>query len=165
MEALASLGLFSFRDLFLMTASDKNKAFLLVVLLIVGGLAYYYMVGFETVAAPATAARVVRKAERPTELWDAEIQFNLLKDTAADNVGQKNLFQYLQHPAPAKTPEIVTARGPLPPPTPPPGSAPEPPALPSLRAFRYEGFSLTKETRKILASLNEGGNTYRVEQG
>jgi hypothetical protein len=142
-----------------MTA-DKNKTLLLIVVLIVGGLTYHRMIGFETVTAPATVAKA---ASPPEAVQDAKIRIDLLEFSLPDNVGKKNLFQYQQRQSPAKpsdTPRglssisITNLEG-----------APVSPSVPSFGPFRYEGFSLTKETRKILASVSDGRSSYQLEQG
>jgi len=52
------------------------------------------------------------------------------------------------------------------PPPPPRMAAPPPPYIPPpFKAFRYEGFSVNRGSGKLLGSISESGNTYKVSEG
>lgn len=149
-----------------MTASDKKKSAILVVLLIVAGVTWGWIYRSGTTAlTPGPAEKAVKGAKAPKPLQDAQIRLDLLQSEPADDVGRKNLFQYRQAPLPPRPPE--TSR-PYVPPTitqTPINQAPTPPAAPQSKSFRYEGFSMLSKKSGILATISEGGNTYSVREG
>ena len=152
-----------------MTASDKKKTALLVLLLFGAGLSWFYV--YRPATSPASTATAKPSAKtKPAKVGqEAQIRFDIVENTSAVNVGQTNLFQYRQKPVASKPPEpprtitnppIVTSVS---------ASAQQPtsftPPPPPWRAFRYEGFSVSKGAGKILGSITEGGNTYEVKEG
>jgi hypothetical protein len=150
-----------------MTASDKKKSVVLGLLLAVAGVSWYNMYGPAEISPvnPATTKTTARgKAAKITQ--EAQIRTDILNKSASLAVGQKNLFQYRQKAAPPKP----AATGSSAPPqifVPPPVSNPTPPApvVQPFKNFRYEGFSVPKNSAKILGSITEGGNTYEVSEG
>jgi hypothetical protein len=151
-----------------MTASDKKKTGILALLLVLAGVSWYFFVYRPTLTPAAEEAAKVaaakKKATKP--LGDAQLRLDLTDPPADLDVGQKNLFQYRQKPAPPKPPTPVTNVFQAPPPPPPaPGDQKPPaPAPPPYKAFKYEGFSMIKNG-KPLASLSEGGITYQAKEG
>lgn len=146
-----------------MTASDKKKTVILVVLLIVAGVTWgwIYRSG-ATASTPAAEAKEAKGKKLPKAVQSAQINLHLLENEPAEEVGRKNLFQYRQAPLPPKPPE--TSRPFVPPQnSAPPVYVPPTPATPQSKAFRYEGFS--SKGGRILASISEGGNTYQVTEG
>ena len=148
-----------------MTPSDKKKAEVLVLLLLIAGGTWYY-VGFSEPAPVAPAAAAAKSQAKPKGSKanpEAQIRLDLLEGhTGAGEVGRKNIFQYRQKPLPPKPPEpvrVVSTPAPLP--TPP--IVERPPAPPPFKAFRYEGYS--SRSGKLIASLSEGGNSYQVTEG
>ena len=145
-----------------MTASEKRRAGVLLVVLVVVSFGYYYTTRTPTPAgssSPAKPAAGKPKDQKPVP--DAAIRLDLIESPADNNVGQKNLFQYRQKPAPPRPPETAARPPVFVPSNPVVNNAPPPP--PPFRAFRYEGFS--SKNGKFLASLSEGGNTYPVKEG
>ena len=147
-----------------MTAADKKKVTLLVLLLMVAGYLWYSMYFGEAVPTATAPAKASAKAVAAKAGQEAQIRTDILKPTSSD-VGQKNLFQYSQKAAPKPvetrsitqypmTTQVINST-----PAPPP-----PPPVPQMRPWRYEGFSGIKGG-KILGSISEGGNTYEVKEG
>jgi hypothetical protein len=151
-----------------MTASDKKKAVVLVLLLVGAGVSWFYFSRSTTGTAPNITAKTPQKAKPAKVGQEAQIRFDMVEDTSSIDVGQTNLFQYRQKPVAAKPPDsqraitaqptfVSTAQTSSQPPPPPP---PQP-----WKAFRYEGFSVSKNGGKILGSITESGNTYEVKEG
>lgn len=148
-----------------MTASDKKKTGVLVVLLLVAGVTWGWMYRSGiTPSTPGPAEKAEKGAKAPKALQDAQIRFDLLKTEPAEGVGRKNLFQYRQAPLPARAAEPVRSYAPPPITSTPINQATTTPVTPQSKSFRYEGFSASK-TAGILATISEGGNTYSVRQG
>jgi hypothetical protein len=150
-----------------MTASDKKKTAILIVLIIVAVGAWVRMA--RTDSTPSTggsAATPGGKSKALSATGDAQIRYDILETGSSAEVGRRNLFAYRTKPAPPKP--IETVRPVIPPPvvadTPRPVQPIVPPP-PPFRSFRYEGFSVNRGTGKILGSLTESGNTYEVEEG
>lgn len=146
-----------------MTASDKRKTQVLVLLLMTAAGTWYFVARPPVVpAAKATTAKAQGK-QASKGVPDAQIRLGLLEDAAATgNVGRKNIFQYRQKPAPPKPPEIYRP--------PPPVVSQAPPLIvsqpnlpPPFKAFRYEGYS--SKGGRLIASLSEGSGTYQVTEG
>jgi hypothetical protein len=151
-----------------MTASDKKKTAVLVLLLAGAGLSWSYT----SRPAPAPAATVAGKAPAgktrpPNIVKDAAIHIDTLVDTSGIDVGKKNLFLYGQKPTPPKPAETIFTTAPQ-------ANviqasqqqqAPYVPPPPAWKAFRYEGFSVSKGGGKILGSITESGTTYEVKEG
>lgn len=152
-----------------MTATEKNRIKILVVLLIVAGLVWFlvYRPGNTRTAEGADKNRAA-PARDVKAGQDAQIRLDLLDNIAANNVGRKNLFQYRQKPLPPQPPPttsvLPSTQIPMPPQNPLP-LTPREPAAPAFKAFRYEGFSVDTKSGRILASLSESGNTYTVKEG
>ena len=151
-----------------MTASDKKKVMVLAGLLIVGAFAWYYVYSPSTGGSSTGSNKAPAKPSAAKPGQDAVIRVDILEQAKSINVGQKNLFQYGQRPAP-KPPEPPPGYGNRPPvianPQPAQPFVPPPPPQPQFRPFRYEGFSVSKGGGKILGSITEGGNTYEVKEG
>jgi hypothetical protein len=150
-----------------MTASDKKKTGILALLLLIGGLSWYFFIYRPTLipAADATAKAADAKKKAIKPLGDAQLHTDLIDPPGNLDVGQKNLFQYRQKPVPPKpaTPNVF----PSPPPSPIIDSKPQPPSQPApapYKAFKYDGFSMIKNG-KPLASISEGGITYQAKEG
>jgi hypothetical protein len=152
-----------------MTASDKKKTVVLVLLLVVAGLSLFYGYRPTTGAASNATAKAPAKTKPVKVGQEAQIRVDMVENTSAINVGQTNLFQYRQKPVapkppePTRTPANQPAVMPI-------ASTPQttiivPPPPPAWRPFRYEGFSVSKGGGKILGSITEGGNTYEVTEG
>jgi hypothetical protein len=152
-----------------MTASDKKKTAVLVLLLVGAGLSWFYV--YRPTADPASDVTVKTPAKaKPAKVGqEAQIRVDMVENTSAVNVGQTNLFQYRQKPVVSKQPEpartitnqqVISTGSSTPQTT---IIAPPPPQ--PWRAFRYEGFSVSKGGGKILGSITEGGNTYEVKEG
>ena len=149
-----------------MTASDKKKTAILVVLLIVAGVTWGWMYRSGTTAStPEAQTKGAKGPKVPKAVQSAQIRLDLLESETAADVGRKNLFQYRQAPLPPKPVEAIRPYVPPPITTPPVSSGPITPAQPPFKTFRYEGFSADKKTGTILASISEGGNTYEVREG
>jgi hypothetical protein len=149
-----------------MTASDKKKTGILVVLLIVAGVVWgwTYWSGTEA-STPEAAVKGAKGPKVPAVVQTAQIRLDLLENEAAESVGRKNLFQYRQAPAPPKPVETSRIFAPAPITTAPPANpVPYTPPAPQSKAFRYEGFSGGK-SGGLLASISEGGTTYKVRVG
>lgn len=151
-----------------MTASDKKKTVVLVLLLIVAGGLWWWMYGSTAITTNnATAAKAGKKAAKLSPTQDSQIRTDWIVDTSSNLVGRRNLFAYKPKPAPPKPPEIV--RPPITPLTTvqvvEPPRAPQPPPPPPFKAFRYEGFSVNRGNGKLLGSISESGNTYKVAEG
>jgi hypothetical protein len=148
-----------------MISADKKKTVILVALLAVAGLSWYYVYRPTTGPASNPANKAVSKAKAPKVGLDAQIRLDLIGKSTSGDVGRKNLFQYYQRPAP-KPPEpvrpVMQTQVFQTPTTP---STPVAPPPPPFKAFRYEGFSVAKNSTKILGSITEGGNTYSVWEG
>jgi hypothetical protein len=150
-----------------MTASDKKKTVVLVLLLAGAGLSWYYVYRPTTGAAADVAAKAPPKTKPVKIGQDAAIRIDMVPNTSAVSIGQINLFDYRQKPVPKPTEQVrpviqqpnfqSIAQSNPPPPIQP---APQP-----WKAFRYEGFSVSKNGGKILASITEGGVTYEVREG
>jgi hypothetical protein len=145
-----------------MTASDKRKAQLLVVLLLTAAGTWYFSTGptVEPVG-KATATKAPGK-QAAKESPDAQIRLGLLDPSAAGNVGRKNIFQYRQKPAPPRPPEVIRP-APQPIVTQAPTIVATPNLPPPFKAFRYEGFS--SRGGRLIGSVSEGVNTYHVVEG
>jgi hypothetical protein len=149
-----------------MTASDKKKSVVLVLLLAVAGLSWFYY--RPTTGSASNVAAKAPVKPKPTKLnQDAQIRIDLVPDTSSVSVGQSNLFQYRQKPVALAArpteqtrPAVITQVSPTPTPTP----VNLPPPVP-WKPFRYEGFSVSKGGGKILGSITESGNTYEVKEG
>lgn len=151
-----------------MTTSDKKKTVVLVVLLLGAGLSSYY--SFYHSTAGGGSSTPVKAAAKPKPLkvgQDAAIRTDLVPNTSSVDIGRINLFDYRQKQvAVSKQPESTR---PAPPPQP---SRPivfdqpvAPPPPQPWRPFKYEGFSVSKNGGKILASITESGVTYEVNEG
>ena len=150
-----------------MTASDKKKTGILAVLLVIAGISWYSMYQPAAGPEPGTPPKAASKAPAQKINQDAQIWLDIVGKTSSGDVGRKNLFQYGQKPAPkpvepVRTTFVSPQTGPSVP-TPPPNPVPPPP--PPFRAFRYEGFSVSKGGGRMLGSITEGGNTYEVRDG
>jgi len=150
-----------------MTASDKKKTGVLVLLLLGAVLSWYYFYRPTTSNVANVAVKTPPKPKPVKTPQDAAIRFDLVTNTSSVNIGQINLFEYRQKalPKPAETTRIVTQAPvytPLPADTNP---RPVAPPVQPWKAFRYEGFSVSKNGGKILASITEGGVTYEVKEG
>jgi len=153
-----------------MTQSDKKKAQLLAVLLMIAGATWYFVVyrpANLVSAVPGTAAKSGSKAAAPKAIGDAQILLGLLdeKNVSSAEVGRKNIFQYRQKPLTPKPPEPPRIEQPVITPLPPRNTvvattAPQPAPF---KAFRYEGYSSTQG--RLIASLSEGTNSYQVTEG
>jgi hypothetical protein len=148
-----------------MTTSDKKKAVLLVVLIVVGIAGYGWIYRSNTVASTnATAAKAAAKPVKVKPGQEAKIHVEWADGIAAPEVGRKNLFQYRQKPLPPKPVEqirpVTQTFTPPPPSQPVAPLTPPPPPFPS---FRYEGVSGVKGG-KLLASITESGTTYTVRE-
>jgi hypothetical protein len=147
-----------------MTSSDKKKTGILVLLLIVGGVSWYFFVYRPTLIPAADPAAQVAAAKSKGNKPPGDAQIHWPDPPGNLDVGQRNLFRYGQKPEPPKPAAIPSSvfERPTQPSNPPP-----PPPLPQqqpFKAFKYEGFSVIKNG-KPLASLSEGGNTYTVREG
>jgi hypothetical protein len=149
-----------------MTASDKKKTALLVLLLAGAGVSWSYVSRPVTGTAPTVATKVPGKAKAVNVAKDSQIRIDKLENTSAINVGKKNLFEYGQKPAPSKQPDpqrgtgqnvfvpaVVTEQ------------RPPAPVVQPFKAFKYEGFSVSKGGGKILGSITESGTTFEVKEG
>lgn len=153
-----------------MTASDKKKTVILVLLVIVAIGAWQWRMGGFVPAIATTTAPPTKEGKKPASLKspaDAQIRIELIEDISANQVGHRNLFAYRLKPPPQKPPEPprpvitpLTTIDSAPPPRP-----PQPPPPPPFKAFRYEGFSVNRGNSKLLASISESGNTYKVSEG
>jgi hypothetical protein len=148
-----------------MTASDKRKAQVLVVLLLTAAGTWYFVARPNIAPAARTPAAKAQGKQSQQAVPDAQIRLGLLEDSsAASNVGRKNIFQYRQKPAPPRPPETFKPSTPIVTDTRPPIVAtPSVPLPPPFKAFRYEGYS--SKAGRMIASLSEGGNTYQVTEG
>ncbi len=152
-----------------MTASDRKKVQVLVVLLAIAGLTWFLVYRTRAVTTSANATKPKAPAPAEQKIKETKINVGLIEsaDAAAD-VGRKNIFQYRQPlpPAPAQTirPSPVAA---LPNTPPPPVYVPLAPQPPPFKAWKFDGYSVSgpPQTGKIVASLSEGSNTYQVTLG
>ena len=150
-----------------MTPSDKKKTGILAVLLVIAGISWYSM--YQPAAGPEPGAPPKAASKAPAQKinQDAQIRLEIVGKTSSSDVGRKNLFQYGQKPAPKP---VEPPRGFTPAPTPivsviQTSGPPSPPPPPPFRAFRYEGFSVSKGGGRMLGSITEGGSTYEVREG
>jgi hypothetical protein len=152
-----------------MTASDKKKTAVLVLLLVGAGLSWFYVYRPTAGAASNVTVKTPAKTKLGKVPQEAQIRVDVVENTSAVSVGQTNLFQYRQKPVASKLPEpsrtvsppFVTSTGQSPIPIPVVTPTPQTP----WRAFKYEGFSVSKGGGKMLGSITEGGNTYEVKEG
>ena len=149
-----------------MNASDKKKTAIFAGLLLIAGARAYYVLAPASTPDPAAPAKVAGKVAPQKISQDGEIQLGLVGKISTE-VGNKNLFQYYQRPAPKPVEPPRTSFASLPQPQFQPVPTPQPivQAPPPFRAFRYDGFSGVKGGGKILGSISEGGNTYEVREG
>src|SRR5262245_41192031 len=152
-----------------MTASDKKKTAVLVLLLVGAGLSWFYVYRPTAGAASNVTVKTPAKTKAGKVPQEAQIRVDVVENTSAVSVGQTNLFQYRQKPVVSKLPEPSRTISP-PPFVSSTGASPAPiqvvaPAPAPWRAFKYEGFSVSKGGGKILGSITEGGNTYEVKEG
>jgi|KBSMisStandDraft_5_1062788.scaffolds.fasta_scaffold02571_6 hypothetical protein len=152
-----------------MTASDKKKTAWLVLLLIGAGLSWLYVYRPTAVSVSNVTQKAAAKTKPAKVGQEAQIRVDMVENTSAISVGQTNLFQYRQKTVASKPPEPPRALATSPIVTPISASAQQqqpfvPPPQP-WKAFRYEGFSVSKGGGKILGSITEGGNTYEVKEG
>ena len=149
-----------------MTASDKKKTTVLVLLVIVAIGTYWWMYASGSTTAPTSVAtKGGKKTANQAAPQDAQIRIEWIEDTSSNPVGHRNLFAYRLKPPPPKPPEVrpvytlpvteTTITKPVPPPYIPP----------PFKAFRYEGFSVNRGSGKLLGSISESGNTYKVSEG
>lgn len=148
-----------------MTAPEKTRLRILIALVVVAGLAWYFVYRPSSVSSTdVPGTRAANPAKDLKVAQEAQIRLDLLEGIAAEDAGRKNLFQYREKPLPPQPPQPrpqITSTPPMVS-TPIPSREPPPPAF---KAFRYEGFSLVPKTGKMLASLSESGNSYEVVEG
>ena len=152
-----------------MITSDKKKAALLGLLVVLAVLSWYFVLRPGMTTATVGAPTKPTGATKPLKLGPATIDLALLKEQPTNDVGQKNIFAFRQKPVPKPTPTVVAAQNfPINPPQPPsnvPPPAPPQPPPPPFKSFKYEGLSVIKNSGRILGALSEGGNSYQVKEG
>ena len=150
-----------------MITSDKKKAALLGLLVVLAVLSWYFVMRPGMTTATAGAATKPAGATKPIKLGPATIDLALLKEQSTNDVGQKNIFAFREKPVPKPTPSVVPSQAiiPVSPPQPTAFVPPQPPPPPPFKSFKYEGLSVIKNSGKILGALSEGGNSYQVKEG
>lgn len=150
-----------------MTASDKKKTVILVLLLLGAAASWYYVYRPAAGGGPSAPVKAAAKPKPVKIGQDAAIRTDLVPNTSSVDIGRINLFDYRQRQvAVSKQPESTR---PAPPPQPSRPIVFDQPAAPPppqpWRPFKYEGFSVSKNGGKILASITESGVTYEVNEG
>ena len=150
-----------------MITSDKKKAALLGLLVVLAVLSWYFVMRPGMTTATANPATKPAGATKPIKLGPATIDLALLKEQSTNDVGQKNIFAFREKPVPKPTPSVMAAQTfPVSPPQPQTSFVPpQPPPPPPFKSFKYEGLSVIKNSGKILGALSEGGNSYQVKEG
>jgi hypothetical protein len=148
-----------------MTASDKKKTVVLVLLL--GGVvaSWYNFYRPSTAVGVNATTKAAAKAKPPKVKQEAQIRTDMINKPTSVNVGKKNLFAYGQKPAPPKPAAGPPAAQQVFTPAPVTNNTPATPTVQPFRNFRYEGFSQAMNSTRLLASISEGGNTYEVSEG
>ena len=159
-----------------MTAAEQKKAKILVVVLVVAGFVWYFVLWGQPAATappavPKGPASAAATAKPQTLTGEGVIRTDLLPEPdGAAGAGNTNLFQYRPRPEPPR-PSISTL---------PSGPAttiyvapvvprnPSPPQPPPFRQFRYESVVKGASTGKLTAFLTDGtaiGTTYEASEG
>lgn len=152
-----------------MTTSDKKKLTLLILLVVLGGLSWYFVFRPTMMSASSTPTTpAARKPQKPIKVdQDAKIRLDLLDQHGGNDVGRRNLFQFPPKVVP-KPVTIASSTNTLSPsiepqrPTPPTLVTP---SIPPFRPFKYEGVSVIKNSGRIIGAVSESGNTYQVREG
>ena len=93
-----------------MITSDKKKAALLGLLVVMAVLSWYFVMRPGMTTATAGAATKPAGATKPIKLGPATIDLALLKEQSTNDVGQKNIFTFRQKPVPKPTASVVPAQ-------------------------------------------------------
>ena len=92
-----------------MITSDKKKAALLGLLVVMAVLSWYFVMRPGMATATVGPATKPPGATKPIKLGPATIDLALLKEQSTNDVGQKNIFAFRQKPVPKPTPSVVAA--------------------------------------------------------
>ena len=114
-----------------MITSDKKKAALLGLLVVLAVLSWYFVLRPGMTTATVGPATKPTGATKPLKLGPATIDLALLKEQSTNDVGQKNIFAFRQKPVPKPTPSVVAAQTFTPVITPQPSSNVPPPPPPT----------------------------------
>ena len=149
-----------------MITSDKKKAALLGLLVVLAALSWYFVMRPGMTTATVGPATKPPGATKPIKLGPATIDLALLNEQSTNDVGQKNIFAFREKPVPKPMPTVVAAQTlPVTPPQPFSSAPPPPPPPPPFKSFKYVGLSVFKNSGRILGALSEGGNSYQVKEG